>query len=125
MKLFFKYSNPLYGRVILVPFNKCLFKFPVSAVYDFFFRGHFDFFMPFSMSDFSGKNASFFGTCPLKICSLKIRNFFGLMSSFKTTTHELIRVIFFNGKMFQGCVPPEKDQTMILSLLYIATIFYR
>ena len=38
-------NPPPHGRVIMVPFKKCLFQFPVSTVYDFFFRGHFRIFL--------------------------------------------------------------------------------
>ena len=34
--VFLSYVIYPYGRVILVPFNKCLFQFPVSAEYEFF-----------------------------------------------------------------------------------------
>ena len=45
--------NP-HGRVILMLFKKCLYQFPVSAVYEFFSGNIFNFFKnPFSMSEFA------------------------------------------------------------------------
>ena len=37
----------LYDRVILVPFEKCQFQFPVSAVYEFFWGAMMNFFKAF------------------------------------------------------------------------------
>ena len=55
INLFFSKVIHPYGRVILVPFKKCIFQFSVSAVYDFF-KGTFLnlIFMAFSMSEFAG-----------------------------------------------------------------------
>ena len=49
---FFSDEIQPHGRVILVPFKKCLFQFLVSAENDFL--EDIFFFMPFSVSEFAG-----------------------------------------------------------------------
>ena len=63
--VFFARGKP-HGRVILVPFKKCPFSSPVSAVYEFFKGASFEFSMSEvkALAEYPAKNASFFYVLP-------------------------------------------------------------